>query len=149
MSMRPGKRKILLIEDDPDVVRLLVLLLGALDAEVATAPDGAAGLAFAAANKPDLILMDLNLPRMDGFEAIRALRADQAFADLPVIVLTAHANPENIRRAVDVGADDFLVKANLLAGEGLDRVGRALEARPPRRPLPRTASPFGRRPSPP
>lgn len=139
------KRKILIIEDDPDMTRLLATVLKPLDVEVVTAPDGLVGVAMAMAEKPQLIIMDINMPRMNGLDAIRTLRAYEDLANVPVIVLTAFANPENIRDAVDVGADDFLVKANVVAGEGLERIRQALDARPTRRrPLLRSGSPFGR-----
>ncbi len=142
------RRKILIIEDDPDMTRLLVAVLRPLDAELVTAPDGLAGVALATSEKPHLIIMDINLPRMNGLDAIRTLRSFEDLANVPVIVLTAFANPENIREAVEVGADDFLVKANVVAGEGLERIRQALESRPTRRrPLLRSASPFGRPPS--
>lgn len=140
------KRKILVIEDDPDVVRMLVALLGRLEVEVITAPDGLVGVALAASEKPQLILMDINMPRMNGLDAIRTIRGYEELANVPVIVITGFANPENIREAVEVGADDFLVKANLLAGEGMERIRQALEARPTRRrSLLRSGSPFDKR----
>jgi len=140
------RKKVLVIEDDPDVARMLVTLLGRLDVEVLTAPDGLVGVALAASEKPHLILMDINMPRMNGLDAIRTIRGYTELANVPIIVLTAFANPENIREAVDVGADDFLIKANLLAGEGIDRVRQALETRPTkRRALLRSESPFGKR----
>ena len=140
------KRKILVIEDDPDVSRMLVTLLGRLEVEVVTAPDGLVGVALAASERPHLIVMDINMPRMNGLDAIRTIRGYTELANVPIIVLTAFANPENIREAVDAGADDFLIKANVLAGEGLERIRQALEARPTkRRSLLRSGSPFGRR----
>jgi len=143
--MDKSKRKILIIEDDPDVSRVLATLLAKLDAEVVTAPDGLAGVALALSERPQLILMDIQLPRMNGLDAIRTLRGYEELADVPVIVLTGFANPENIRQAVEVGADDFLVKANVVVGEGLERIRQALDARPTkRRPLLRSGSPFGR-----
>ena len=144
--MDKPKRKILLIEDDPDVTRMLVTLLGRLEVEVVTAPDGLVGVALAASEKPHLIIMDINMPRMNGLDAIRTIRGYAELTDVPIIVLTAFANPENIRDAVDVGADDFLIKANVLSGEGMERIRQALETRPTRRrSLLRSESPYGRR----
>lgn len=143
-----SRRKILLIEDDADVSRMLTKLLVKLDTEVITAPDGLAGVALALSERPQLIIMDINLPRMNGLDAVRTLRGYDELAEIPVIILTAFANPENIRQAVEVGADDFLVKANVVTGEGLERIRMALDARPTkRRPLLRSGSPFGRPPT--
>jgi CheY-like chemotaxis protein len=139
------KRKILIIEDDPDMARLLATVLKPLEVEVFTAPDGLAGVAMATSERPHLIIMDINMPRMNGLDAIRTLRGFEELADVPVIVLTAYANPENIRDAVEVGADDFLVKANVVAGEGLERIRQALDSRPARRrPILRSGNPFSR-----
>ena len=77
---------------------------------VVFAEDGVSALESAAQAKPDLILMDLSLPRMDGWEATRRLKRDQALAHIPVIVLTAHAMRGDEERARACGCDDFLTK---------------------------------------
>lgn len=77
---------------------------------MSTADDGPGGLAAARRSKPDLLVLDIGLPQMDGWEVLRHLRADESTADLPVLVLTAHAEEESRRRATDGGADGFVTK---------------------------------------
>jgi two-component system, cell cycle response regulator DivK len=103
--------KILYVEDNDDNLYMLTLRFEALDGyEVVSAVDGAAGLAKAVSEKPDLILMDLNLPVMDGWEATRRLKADAGTRDIPVIALTAHAMAGEREKALACGADDFDTK---------------------------------------
>jgi CheY-like chemotaxis protein len=103
--------KILYVEDNDDNVYLLRMwfdLLG--DYELLVAEDGAAGIAMAASEKPAIILMDMNLPGIDGWEATRRLKADAGTADIPVIALTAHAMTGDREKALAVGCDDFDTK---------------------------------------
>ncbi len=103
--------RILYVEDNDDNVFLLTMrfeLLGGY--EVLTAADGEAGCAMAAAETPDLILMDLDLPIVDGWEATRRLKADPATRAIPVIALTAHALTGAREKALEAGCDDFDTK---------------------------------------
>ena len=130
-------RTILLIEDNEDVVRFLLRLLEPLGAQVVAAADGEAARKASKKTPPDLMLVDLILPGMSGLDAVRAIKKDDPrLAATPVVVLTAHPNPDNIREAVDLGVVDFLVKPTFLSEAGLDRIRRALEAAP-KAPAPR------------
>jgi CheY-like chemotaxis protein len=120
------KKKVLVVEDDEEVTRLVVELLKPMGVEVLTAADGVEGTGRAAIEKPNLILVDLMMPRMGGLELIRTLKGDRRYAQLPIIVLTGNASAESVKEAAKLGVVDFLLKANLLAGTGLDRVRRAL-----------------------
>lgn len=102
-------KTILIVEDVPLNRDLLVQLLEDRH-NLLLAEDGKAALEVAAAEKPDLILMDLSLPRMDGWEATRRLKADPRLARIPVIVLSAHAMRGDEERARASGCDDFLTK---------------------------------------
>lgn len=102
-------KKIMIVEDVEFNKDLLVQLLED-DYEIVTADDGAAGLALAAQEKPDLILMDLSLPVIDGWEATRRLKADPVLTDIPVIALTAHAMHGDEERARACGCDDYIAK---------------------------------------
>jgi CheY-like chemotaxis protein len=99
------------VEDNEDNVYLLQMWLDMLgEYELLVAADGAAGIAMAASEKPALILMDMNLPGIDGWEATRRLKADSRTAAIPVIALTAHAMMGDREKALGVGCDDFDTK---------------------------------------
>ena len=101
--------KILIVEDIELNRELLIQLLEE-DYALAVAIDGAAGVEKAATERPDLILMDLSLPVLDGWEATRRIKADPATARIPVIALTAHAMIGEEDKARAAGCDDFLTK---------------------------------------
>ena len=101
--------KILIVEDVEYNRDLLVQLLEE-EYEVVTAADGAAGIEAAARERPDLILMDLSLPGVDGWEATRRLKAEPETEAIPVIALTAHAMQGDEERARACGCDDYLTK---------------------------------------
>jgi DNA-binding response OmpR family regulator len=104
-------KRILVIEDDPDIALSLRLKLerdGGF--AVDTAEDGAAGLRLAVDRPPDLVLLDVNLPGMDGFEVCRHLRKDPATAATPVIMLTARIGESDRVAGLDIGADDYITK---------------------------------------
>ena len=102
-------KKILIVEDVEFNRDLLVQLLED-DYEILTAADGAAGVALAEREYPDLILMDLSLPVVDGWEATRRIKANAALRSIPVIALTAHAMRGDAEKARDCGCDDYLSK---------------------------------------
>ncbi|MFJ9660579.1 response regulator [Streptomyces griseoflavus] len=99
--------RVLVVDDDPAMVRALVINLKARSYEVDSAHDGAAALRAAAAHHPDVVVLDLGLPDMDGVEVIRQLRG---WSRVPVLVLSArHASDEKVQ-ALDAGADDYVTK---------------------------------------
>ena len=102
-------RKILIVEDVEYNRDLLVQILED-DYEVLTATDGASGIEAATRERPDLILMDLSLPGVDGWEATRRLKAQPETEAIPVIALTAHAMQGDEERARACGCDDYLTK---------------------------------------
>lgn len=103
-------RRILVVEDNNDNMTLITDVLSSLDYEVISAKDGEEAVAVAKAEKPDLILMDLSLPRMDGWAATRQLKSDSEVAHIPVIALTAHAMIGDRERALAAGCDDYISK---------------------------------------
>ena len=102
--------KTVLIVEDVALNRDLLIQLLEDRYRLIVAEDGVAALERAAAESPDLVLMDLSLPRMDGWEATRRLKADAALARIPVIALSAHAMRGDEERARAAGCDDFLTK---------------------------------------
>ncbi len=103
-------KTIVMVEDNPDNRTIYSLVLEHGGYEVVGAADAETGLDLVARRRPDLVLMDISLPRMDGFEATRRLKLDPRTADIPVVALTAHAFDEDRRRAQEVGFDGYLVK---------------------------------------
>ena len=120
--------KILVIDDDADIRDFLVLVLEGADHRVVAAADGEAGLALAATESPDLILMDLSMPRMTGFEAVRRLRAGPKTRAIPVIALSAHDSAGDYEEAHDAGCEGFLAKP-VEAGLLVQRVAEVLARR--------------------
>ena len=102
--------KILLVEDNEMNRDMLSRRLQRRSYEVVTAVDGEQGIAMALAESPDLILMDMSLPVMDGWEATRRLKAVPETAGIPVIALTAHAMAGDREKALEAGADDYDTK---------------------------------------
>jgi two-component system cell cycle response regulator DivK len=103
--------RILYVEDNDDNVYMLKMRFGLLDGfHVVVAQDGEAGCAMAAAERPDLILMDLDLPILDGWEATRRLKNNPATKQIPIIALTAHALTGSREKALAAGCDDFDIK---------------------------------------
>jgi CheY-like chemotaxis protein len=102
--------KRILIVEDVELNRDLLIQLLEDDYALAVAADGAAGVEKAVSECPDLILMDLSLPVIDGWEATRRIKADTATAGIPVIALTAHAMSGDEEKAKAAGCDDFMTK---------------------------------------
>ena len=102
--------KILYVEDNDDNVYVLKNRLTRAGYTVLIAGDGEQGIAVALAEKPDLILMDLSLPVLDGWEATRRLKSDEKTRGIPVIALSAHAMAGDREKALEAGCDDFDTK---------------------------------------
>ncbi|MDF2366813.1 response regulator [Sneathiella sp.] len=102
--------KILYVEDNEDNIYMLSRRLKRKGFEVVIARDGAAGIEAAHGEMPALILMDLSLPKMDGWEATRRLKSDETTKAIPIIALSAHALEGEREKALDAGCDDFDTK---------------------------------------
>jgi two-component system, cell cycle response regulator DivK len=102
--------KVLYVEDNDDNIFMLRNRLRRAGYEVVVAMDGVQGVAAAAAEKPDIILMDLSLPQLDGWEATRRIKAAPETKHIPVIALTAHAMMGDREKALAAGCDDFDTK---------------------------------------
>ena len=109
-----SRARILVIEDNPDNMTLISDVLVSLQYEVLQAVDGEQGLQMAEEFRPDLILMDLSLPRLDGWSATRLLKSNPELRAIPVIALTAHAMVGDRDRALEAGCDDYISKPIIL-----------------------------------
>jgi CheY-like chemotaxis protein len=105
-----GPGRIIVIDDNAQNHELLVAYLDELDCEVVTASDGVEALENIQARTPDLILLDIMMPRMSGFEVCRKLKSDPRTRDVPVIMVTALNELGDIERGVESGTDDFITK---------------------------------------
>lgn len=105
-----GKARILVIEDNEDNLELVRFLLEKDEYEVGGAQDGRMGLEKAYEMKPDMILLDMGLPDIDGWQVVQQLKANPASQDMLVVALTAHALPGDRKKAMDAGCDGYISK---------------------------------------
>jgi len=101
---------LLVVEDDVSVRELIVTTLEGAGYAVSVAEDGIEGLSHLNQKRPAAILLDVNMPRMDGFTMLQRLQADAELKELPVLMLTARSAPEDIRKAIHLGARDYIGK---------------------------------------
>lgn len=107
----PGtSQRILVVDDEPDLRSVLRFGLEAAGFEVLEAADGEQGLQMACDQRPDLIVLDLMLPRMDGYKVCRALKFDDRYRQIPVFILSARSGETDRRLALDLGADVYVTK---------------------------------------
>ena len=105
-----GAKTVLLVEDNADNRVIYATILRHFGYRVIEAMDGQEAIALARSEGPGVILMDISLPVIDGWEATRILKADASTRDIPIIALTAHALASDLVKAVEVGCDDYLAK---------------------------------------
>lgn len=106
----PKKVKILVVDDIPLNVLLVKKMLQPLGFETSEAEDGVVAMEKIEADKPDLILLDLMMPRMDGFEVLRRLRANEETKSIPVIILSALNSNDDVAKGISMGAEDYITK---------------------------------------
>ncbi|KKU52455.1 MAG: hypothetical protein A3A28_03585 [Candidatus Sungbacteria bacterium RIFCSPLOWO2_01_FULL_47_32] len=120
------KKKILYIEDEPALQRALSAMLVREGFETLQALDGETGIRIAKEKKPDIVLLDLVLPRMNGFAVLQALKGDPETKDIPVLVLTNLEGVGDIEKVVEMGAVSYLVKTNYPLSELIEQIKRYL-----------------------
>jgi two-component system cell cycle response regulator DivK len=103
-------KRILVVEDQDDNMQILRDLLGSVGYEIIEARDGAEGVKAAKAERPDLILMDIQLPVLDGYEATRQIKADTELRAIPIVVVTSYALSGDEAKARDAGCDGYVPK---------------------------------------
>lgn len=107
---KPPRSKILIADDNQQNVELIEAYLSDLDCDIATAEDGEQTLERVRQSRPDLILLDIMMPKISGFEVCRKLKSDEATKNIQILMVTALNQVGDIERAVQVGTDDFLIK---------------------------------------
>ncbi len=120
--MSTKKVKVAIIEDDMAIVQMYRTKFETEGYEVATAPDGAAGLELIDSFEPDIILLDLMMPNMNGLDMLARLRAEPAGRDAQVVVLTNMGDTETATRVYKMAADDYIVKAEMTPKQVAERV---------------------------
>lgn len=124
--MVENPKKILIIEDDKFLRDLITQKLKKEGFGVAEAVDGEKGLKKIKAEKPDLVLLDLILPGIDGFEVLAKAKEDPVLAEVPVIILSNLGQKDDIERGLRLGAVDYLIKAHFTPGEIIEKIKKAL-----------------------
>lgn len=105
-----ARRKILVVDDERYILHILDFSLGSEGYEVITAGDGEQAVERTKSEKPDLIVMDIMMPKMDGFEACKLIKSDPDTREIPVIMLTAKGREVDKNRGMEAGADEYLTK---------------------------------------
>ena len=108
--MEMNRKTVLIVEDSPVQALALEYLLGQAGLNVLCAPDGRMGVTMAQQHAPDAIVLDIEMPEMNGFEVCRRLREDLRTAGIPIVMLTAHSEVAMVMRGIDLGAIDFIPK---------------------------------------
>ena len=104
------RKRILVVDDEIYIVHILEFTLTMEGYEVLTAADGEEALRRIEQDRPDLIVLDIMMPKMDGYEVLRRIRTDEEFKSLPVILLSAKGRPIDRETGLEIGADDYIVK---------------------------------------
>lgn len=125
LSMDKTKTKILIVEDDPGMAEAVKIRLEANDYAVLIARDGPEGLNLARTERPDLIILDIMLPKLDGLTICRMLKFDEAYKAIPIILLSARVQKEDLQSGREVKADAYITKP-FKAGELLDKIKELL-----------------------
>ncbi|MDD5567214.1 MAG: response regulator [Patescibacteria group bacterium] len=129
VSAKSRKKRILLIEDDSFLSGMYIAKLTIENFEVLLASDGQEGIELAKKSKPDLILLDLLLPKVDGYTVLKTIKKNRALATIPVILLTNLTQKENIEKAMKYQIEDYLIKAHFMPSEVIEKVKRILRQR--------------------
>ena len=122
----PETKTILLVEDDEFLAELYATKLNLEGFEVLLAADGEKGLKMVKESKPDLVLLDIILPKMDGFEVLANMQQDQTVKNIPVILLTNLSQKDEVKRGLDLGAKDYLIKAHFMPSEVVKKIKQTI-----------------------
>lgn len=124
--MPDDKTKVLLVEDDKMIIDMYTLKFTQEGYNVIQAENGKDGLALAKKEVPDIILLDIILPKMDGFTVLKKLKEDKNLADIPVVLLTNLGQDGDVKKGLELGANDYLIKANFTPSQVVDKVKSVL-----------------------
>ncbi|MCD4761187.1 response regulator [bacterium] len=119
-------KKILIVEDDDFLLQMYATKLELEGFKVLEASNGIQGLKMAQREKPDLMLLDLNLPELSGFEVLAQLKREDDTKNIRVLVLTNYSQKDHIDRCLKLGADDYLIKAHFVPSEVIEKIKNIL-----------------------
>lgn len=124
--MANGKKTVLLVEDDTFLLSMYTTKFELENFKVLAAEDGEKGLKMALKENPDIILLDIMLPKIDGLEVLKKLKADSKTKNIPVILLTNLSQKNEIEQAMSLGANDYLIKAHFMPSEVVEKIKKTL-----------------------
>lgn len=119
-------KKILLVEDDVFMLEILSEKLKKSGFDVSIAKDGEDCMKILESLRPDIILLDILMPKIDGFEVLRIMKTKNELSNIPIVVLSNLGQKEEIQRAMDLGARDYIVKANFTTREIVEKINSVL-----------------------
>lgn len=122
-----NKVSILIVEDDTFLSNIYKTKFEMEGFDVIMADNGEVGLAMAKSKKPDIVLLDILLPKMDGFMVLKELKADKEAQNIPVILLTNLGQKDDVNKGLELGAVDYLIKAHFKPSETVEKVRKALK----------------------
>ena len=120
-------KKILIVEDDKFLRELIARKLTDEGFEIVEAVDGEDGIKKIKETKPDLVLLDLILPNIDGFEVLSRVKGDVSLASIPIIILSNLGQKEEVEKGLELGAADYLIKAHFTPGEIIEKIKNILK----------------------
>lgn len=126
MNMDAAKKKVLIVDDDAFLSGIYATKLELEGFEVVSARDGEEGVKMALKEKPDIILMDVLMPKLDGFEALKRVKGDPETKAIPVIMLTNLGQKEDVEKGLQEGAADYLIKAHFVPAEAVEKIKAVL-----------------------
>lgn len=124
------RKKILLVEDSKSLQQIYKTKLTYEQFHVLTADNGMEAIKILSQEKPDLILLDLMMPLMDGYKVLQVVKTDPRLAHIPVLVFSAKGQPEEVEKALNLGAADYIVKATTKPNEVVERIRKVLSQQP-------------------
>lgn len=127
MENKTTKHKVLLVEDDDNLAQVYQTRFSAEGFDVRRVPDGEDALAAAVSYKPDIILLDVMMPKISGFDVLDILRNTPETSGMKIIMLTARGQDTDRKKAMDLGVDDYLVKSQVVMADVVARVKKHLE----------------------
>jgi len=120
--MSKNKTSVLIIEDDSYISDMYRIKLESENFAVTTTGDGIAGIKMLEKQKPDIVLLDVVMPKVDGFSVLKTIKRNQALKEIPIVLLTNLSQKENIERGFELGAESYIIKAHFTPSEVVEKI---------------------------